>query len=56
MRRALADLERQGLVEKRQGIGTFASHSLPPVRLQANIGFISMNTLTGISIVHDGRG
>lgn len=40
VRRALADLEAQGLVEKRQGKGTFVSQALPAQRPLATIGFI----------------
>lgn len=40
VRRALADLEALGLLEKRQGSGTFVSADLPPARPLATLGFI----------------
>lgn len=40
VRRALADLESQGLIEKRQGRGTYVSLDLPPARPLATLGFL----------------
>jgi GntR family transcriptional regulator len=40
VRRALADLAAQGLVERRQGIGTFVRHDLPQPREHATLSFI----------------
>lgn len=42
VRRALADLEAQGLVLKRQGRGTFVSETLPPVRRVATVGYLEV--------------
>jgi GntR family transcriptional regulator len=40
VRRAVADLHAQGLVEKKQGLGTFVRHELPAQRPAATLGFI----------------
>jgi GntR family transcriptional regulator len=40
VRRALADLAAQGLVERRQGIGTFVRHDVPQPRERATLSFI----------------
>ena len=40
VRRAVADLESAGLLQKRHGHGTFVSASLPPSRPSATLGFI----------------
>jgi GntR family transcriptional regulator len=40
VRRALADLDALGLVEKRQGLGTFVRSDLPPQRPAATLGFL----------------
>jgi GntR family transcriptional regulator len=40
VRRAVADLESIGLLQKRHGRGTFVSSSLPPSRPSATLGFI----------------
>lgn len=47
VRRALADLEVLGLLEKRQGRGTYVSQDLPPARPVATLGFI--DTLRQVS-------
>jgi GntR family transcriptional regulator len=39
-RRALADLEAQGLVQRRQGLGTFVPADLPVARQAATLGFV----------------
>lgn len=39
-RRALADLEAQGFVQRRQGLGTFVSANLPVPRQAATLGFV----------------
>ena len=39
-RRALADLEAQGFVQRRQGLGTFVRPDLPVVRPAATLGFV----------------
>jgi len=40
VRRALADLAAQGLVERRQGIGNFVRASLPKPRAQPSLSFV----------------
>jgi GntR family transcriptional regulator len=40
VRRAVADLEVQGLLEKRQGRGTFVTAELPQLRPSATLGFV----------------
>lgn len=40
VRRAVADLEARGLLEKRQGRGTFVSADLPPSRPHATLGLL----------------
>jgi GntR family transcriptional regulator len=40
VRRALADLAAQGLVERRQGIGTFVRHDLPQPRERPSLSYI----------------
>lgn len=40
VRRAVADLEAEGLVEKKQGLGTFVRQDLPPQRPAATLGFV----------------
>lgn len=40
VRRAVSDLEAQGLVEKKQGLGTFVRMDLPPQRPAATLGFV----------------
>jgi GntR family transcriptional regulator len=40
VRRAIADLETHGLLEKRHGRGTFVSASLPPSRPSATLGLV----------------
>jgi GntR family transcriptional regulator len=40
VRRAVADLEAQGLLEKRPPHGTFVSTSLPPLRASATLGLL----------------
>lgn len=40
VRRAVADLEAQGLLEKRHGHGTFVRMDLPPQRPAATLGFV----------------
>jgi GntR family transcriptional regulator len=40
VRRAVADLESQGLLEKRHGRGTFVRMDLPPQRPAATLGFV----------------
>jgi GntR family transcriptional regulator len=40
VRRAVADLEAQGLVEKKQGRGTFVRFDLPAQRPAATLGFV----------------
>ncbi|QHJ01305.1 UTRA domain-containing protein [Xylophilus rhododendri] len=40
VRRAVADLEAEGLLEKRHGHGTFVRHELPAQRPAATLGFI----------------
>ncbi len=40
VRRAVADLHALGLVEKKQGLGTFVRHELPAQRPAATLGFI----------------
>lgn len=47
VRRALSDLEVLGLLEKRQGRGTYVSQNLPPARPVATLGFI--DTLRQVS-------
>jgi GntR family transcriptional regulator len=42
VRRAVADLESIGLLQKRHGRGTFVSDSLPPSRPSATLGFIDV--------------
>ncbi|MFL9876382.1 GntR family transcriptional regulator [Paraburkholderia megapolitana] len=39
-RRALADLEAQGFVQRRQGIGTFVREDLPVARAAATLSFV----------------
>lgn len=40
VRRAVADLHADGLVEKKQGLGTFVRHDLPSQRPAATLGFV----------------
>ena len=40
VRRAIADLETEGLLKKRPGLGTFVTDNLPPTREAASLGMV----------------